>query len=1117
VDPFGPKLNVFPDPVDFGSVPIDDTSSREIQVRNLGEADGGDLSISEFVIQDAESETGLFAFGGAVEIETLTPGEVVTISIDFTRKAEGAAEAVLRIQSNSVLGDTTLVRLYSDDHGRVNLNLDPETVDFGRVPRGQQKNMNLTIQNALLGDDVADLVISRLEITAGAGSFFLAEGGPLLPKHLAAGISAVVPITAYPENPGQIDGNLAVYHNDPSKDYPLMVPLRMIGVVPELEVNPAIVAFGPVPIGENRQVILSLLNQGGDTLEVTSASFSALSNSFFGIELDPDENGIGELPDIIGVGGMATLAVVYNPQSFGEHEGVLFIKSNDYAGQDIQVAVTGQGIPPNLTITPAELDFGCVQAGRMAELPVTVKYSGDGELTVSAVYVQTSQVFGVPNAPTLPVTLNDESDPLQIPVAYQPYASSPADSDELVIVIGDEDPLDFRVPLKGCGIASSIRMAFDDDSQLLDVQIVPPELPAIDEMSPTEFDLWVARAPVTVFNDGQATLTLSLVFPVDVQPSDPDPAVWAVDVDLPLLVPPGEQASFDVLFAPRQKTNYVMRATVCSDALDATGTDEGCEELGHRTQFQEIRRTPIELDLFVEPISGIIEFPLPAEPAPDGFVTDIIRLQNNGSDSMHIDSIELVGSEAALQAFFIDGIEPPAGEDGWVLTNSVTDSIVVSLRFQPQAEGSISAALAILHNDKDAAHSGEAAGSAYPEYSVVLSGNGAGNTPPRAVVKSPQGFPDDPHSGVINRAVEINEDVFLDGSFSYDDDESDFVTAWTWSIEEEEGFSWLALQNTQTSLIKFTQSGTFHVNLQVLDSHGAYSVPTRDSRLAVKVQIDPVADAQVNGSESDSLETSVGVPMLLDGTASTDEDGEIRGWRWYWREHPDGDLQFLSGESQLSHDFQQAGYFDILLEVVDDDGRVSEEMDEIVVHVLDNDSIRIEAVWTNGGNVDLHYIKPNGGFGTEGDCNTENREPDWDDFGNPEFRQASDDGNTPEVVVHEDPADGVYTVRAQYVEATESCGYEEGECEWYSENCDVCGCSCPDWLCWADPLCCNSCWDCSQEWVCQDQAAGVTFNLYLNGSSTITWVVEGTAYLIDESPGFASFSLHREDGHFIQP
>lgn len=1097
--PDGPKLDFEPESIDFGSVQVDQSSERILTLRNLGVAD---LVFTEIAVRDGVTDEGTFELIAEVDEFTLTPGESIGISLRFSRIEVGAAEAFLRIESNDIVSGGTLdLRLYSIGSEAVKLVTLPEELDFGLVPLNKQANLSLEIQNALLGDDIGDLIISRLEIQAGASHFFLGDGLPSLPKSLGPGISSNIPIIAFPQEAGALEGSLAIYHNDPAKAYPLLVPLTMISVVPELAVEPAMVEFGPVPIGEQREVLLTLRNKGGDDAEIESISFSELSSEAFSIALDPDDDGLGTLPGTITAGSFATISLIYNPQVFGEHEAALYIRSNDYSGEPTVIAVTGQAIPPSLSITPGIADYGCVQVGKEELRLVTIELQGSGEVTIGNIYVESSHVFEITSVlPSMPTQLTG-GDTLEVEVGYHPMAQMEIESGTLVIVIGEGDTINFEVELTGCGIASSIAMDFDNNNAFMDVQVLPGDIPALGEMTPDQEALWVARSPVILTNSGQAPLHIS-----SIAPAETSAAIWGADASQPTVIQPQESTQFDVLFAPRLRTNYIGRIHICSDAIDASGSSEDCEEPGHVSHTLEIHRTPIELFIFVEPTSGRIDFP---QPQPGEFETAAVIIHNNGSNDMHISAITLAGQ---VDAYFIDGIEPAAGDEGWILSNNITDFITVPLRFEPEDAGSKTASLLISHNDKDAAVGNGAPSSAYPEYPILLVGNGLGNTPPYAIIKSPAGQPPEPTIGARRIDVEPTDLVFLDGTSSYDIDDGDAIISYAWTIEEESGFTWISPTNNASATISFDTPGQYTINLEVADSHGGISVPTQDSRLEVAVQVDPVAVATELGTGLDSLTARVGVAVKLDGTASTDGDGTIAVYRWSVREHPDGAQTPFSTEAQPTYTFEDLGYFDILLEVEDNDGRVSKEQDEIVVNVLGNDRIRIEALWTNGGNIDIHYIKPGGSFGTPGDCNTDNRTPDWELYGMPQFIRSSDTGSLPEIILHNDPADGIYTVRAQYVEASEACGNVE-HCDHFEKNCGVCGCDCWEPLCWINwDICCKSCDECVTEWVCEDNPAAVTFYLYLNGEAQPTWVLDGNSYTVQEEDGNIQFSLHRVNG-----
>ncbi len=1101
IDPQGPRLDVSPMPVDFGSVAVDASSVRSLSFRNIGLER---LDVMGLEVLPSDTPHGVFEFTAAVDTPFhLQPGETVSAGMRYTRSEAGDDSALLTILSNDAFAQTQTVRLVSNDRGPVALTIDPGMLEFGLVPVGQMSDpLVLTVTNAAEGDDAGTLVIGGVEIEGGGGVFLAGSGMPVFPVELAAGESAYLPVVALPTEVEEVAGTLKILHNDPAQDYPLEVALHTVGTAPDLLLSPTSAEFGPVAVSETNVLTLTLRNVGGMPVSIQSAELTPTSSVAFSVELDPDGDGTDNLPTTLELGGSTTIDLVFSPESIGLHEGILYVVADSLSGEPYTLALSGTGMPPELNITPAELDFGCVAVGQSEERSLSIVYQGAGSVVISDAYIAQSYVFSIATAPEFPVTLN-QGDTLDIVAAYEPYEELATQEAQLTIAIGEGDEaITYQVPLVGCGIVARIQLDFDEDNAFLDVQKLPK--PAGD-MTDEEKALWVAREPAMLTNNGSAPLTVSSILP-DAASAD----TWSTTAEPPFVIQPGESSSFEVLWSPTDPGSDLGRIWICSDAVDALEDPSQCAEDGHAPISIALIRTPIDPRLDVTPNSYDFEQLGPGETADQIFYIRNLRIS-----PMLVESIDIVGSED----FSITDITPVAGEDGWPLTGLSGENIVVTVRFAPQSGDTQAAALVVRHDDKDADRTGGSSGADYPEFSVPLSGNGGVNNPPLGLIKAPPGEPE----GQVGRrtiTVAIDEILTLDGGDSYDPDSGDHVTGYAWSVDQSEGFVWLGALNTAVTLLRFNTAGRYTVRLDVRDTYGAHNVPSIDSKLEVAVQGDPVAVAVESGSGlSDNITAQLRTPLLLDGTNSYDPDGEIAVYRWFVRSDDQrGEDVLFSNDPQPSYSFEAAGDYVISLEVEDNDGRVCLERDEMHVRVQANDSIRVEMTWTGGGNVDLHWVRPGGSMNGQGDCHEGNPTPDWSTspgFGHPEFVQASDSGAQPEVFEHLDPGDGVYKLTAEFVSHLEEC-HNEQICNDYYGNCDLCGCTCPP-FCWALRICCDDCRICESHPVCTPRPADLTFRIYLNGSPEPTRTLTGDSYSIPQAPNVVAYSLERRNGAFLLP
>jgi len=112
----------------------------------------------------------------------------------------------------------------------------------------------------------------------------------------------------------------------------------------------------------------------------------------------------------------------------------------------------------------------------------------------------------------------------------------------------------------------------------------------------------------------------------------------------------------------------------------------------------------------------------------------------------------------------------------------------------------------------------------------------------------------------------------LDGSGSHDPDGE--ITVWEWTCTSHE----LALDDADTSTPSFTPAdpGTYTFRLRVMDDNSTWSAPDTVNVTAARVgeNVPPVANA---GEDQTVL---LGEEVYLDGSGSSDPDGEIITWEW---------------------------------------------------------------------------------------------------------------------------------------------------------------------------------------------------------------------------------------------
>jgi hypothetical protein len=171
----------------------------------------------------------------------------------------------------------------------------------------------------------------------------------------------------------------------------------------------------------------------------------------------------------------------------------------------------------------------------------------------------------------------------------------------------------------------------------------------------------------------------------------------------------------------------------------------------------------------------------------------------------------------------------------------------------------------------------------------------------------------------------VGELSYLNGSSSFDPDGS--IVTWDWNCTSHNS---LYLNNDNSSIPSFYpfEEATYVFTLQVKDNLGLWSGLdiVNVTVLDIVMNALPVANAGADFS------VYVNTTVKLDGSNSTDSDGNIVDWRWACKSHPS--LSFTNPDSsQPTFYADEVGKYNISLEVMDNEGAWS-ILDNIVITVL---------------------------------------------------------------------------------------------------------------------------------------------------------------------------------------
>ncbi|MBI4603231.1 MAG: choice-of-anchor D domain-containing protein [Planctomycetes bacterium] len=432
---------------------------------------------------------------------------------------------------------------------------------------------------------------------------------------------------------------------------------------PEIDVAPSSLAFGSVDVGKvSPGQTVTIVNLGGSALTV-----SAIDSS------DPQfvvSNGPA-LPASLPAGGSATFQVRFAPQQAGKQSAGVTVASDDSDEPAVRVACAGQGLSPDIQVTPASLAFGSQTVDTTSPpQPLRVKNEGNAKLTVTAVQSSGAQ-FQVLGVPPLPATV-DPGVELAFEVRFKPSAAGER-SGAVTIASDDPDEAKVEVPCTGTGAAVPTS----------DIAVSPASLDfggvALGTTSPPR--------PLEVRNEGDAALVVASV-------ATTDPAfVLSGLPPLPATLPPGAAATLQVALRPAEARTYDAQARIASDDPDEPIVAVALRGTG--LARPDITATPASLD-FGE---RVVETASPPRKVTVG---------NVGPGTLRVEKVRSLDSQ-----FHVLGLPPLP------LELARGGSFSFKVVFSPDRAGPQASRLSISSNDPH-----------QPELPVGLAGSGVEPSPP---------------------------------------------------------------------------------------------------------------------------------------------------------------------------------------------------------------------------------------------------------------------------------------------------------------------------------------------------------------------------------------------------
>jgi hypothetical protein len=425
------------------------------------------------------------------------------------------------------------------------IDISPNTFSFGDVGIGLSKDIVVTMKNT--GE--APLTVNTLQLN---GSGFVLLNAPQTPFTLNQNASQIFTIRFQPSANVNYSGILTITSNDPDEGN-LTYTLTGRGVnPPDIDVTPSLVDFGTVVAGQSKDITVKIINN------ITNGADLVISNitvSGHGYTLPTPPS----YPITLSAGNTYQVTIKFTPPTSGQFSGSLTISSNDPDEGSFKVDLKGNGsVPPDISVSPASLDFGDVLLYQSKTLTLTISNSGGSNLQITNIQI-TGAGFSFKTQPQVPVTIQPGGNPVSIEVLFIPLNAQDY-TGQITITSNDPDS-PTTIQLTGRGISAP------------NIEVTPASLDFGKVQINTTHD-----KTVTIKNTGTEVLNISSI-------TIPISQAFTIVSQSPTQVPEGEVRNVTVRFSPTGELPYAGNLIISSNDPDTPSiqvplTGEGTSQAG---------------------------------------------------------------------------------------------------------------------------------------------------------------------------------------------------------------------------------------------------------------------------------------------------------------------------------------------------------------------------------------------------------------------------------------------------------------------------------------------------------------------------------------------------------
>jgi uncharacterized membrane protein len=465
--------------------------------------------------------------------------------------------------------------------------------------------------------------------------------------------STTVTVVYTPVTPGAAEGLMRIESSAGNVD----LPLNGVGAaVPvSIAVSPASLAYGPVQLGESREMELSIGNPSAGDLTVSDIRVSPGANVGFALS-EPFASSVDVVP-----GGAFAVTLAFTPLEAGEVSGLVEIESNADEGLvTVPLSGSGETVPvAQLVVVPEAIAYGEVTVNDTQIQELTLRNEGTTSLTVEAITLTAGggAGFAIVDGPSTAFEIVPGGEYI-VMIALTPVAAGDL-AGNLQITSNSVDQPTTAVPLIGAGMAQPIALISVEPADEVDFGNV--------ETGQTR------TASITLTNNGDADLTIDRI-----SVSEGADVGFAIDggpIENVVLAP-GDSLEVTVTVTPEVVGSLTGLFQVQSNANNEPVVERPLIGTGTAVPLPVISVTPDQVNF------GDVNM--------GDQVTADVQIENTGDADLIVTNVLI--TQGAASGFDVVGVPsaPPVLAPGVALT--------VTVVFAPAAPGPVTATLSVLSN-----------------------------------------------------------------------------------------------------------------------------------------------------------------------------------------------------------------------------------------------------------------------------------------------------------------------------------------------------------------------------------------------------------------------------------